>query len=226
MNDIVLSVKNLNKSYFSGNENLDILKDINLELAKKTKLIITGESGCGKSTFLNMIAGIDTPSSGEIIAGKWNVTEMNETSLAVYRKDYIGLVFQFHNLLDEFTALENVMLPAYMTGMSKKEALEKAKDLLEQVELSDRATHFPSQLSGGERQRVAVARALINNPEIILADEPTGNLDERNSRIVEQILFDIVSKNNKTLILVTHDTDLCKQADIHMEIVEGELRKV
>ena len=216
-------IENLYKSYKNGTEELTILSDLSINIETNTKTILTGTSGSGKSTLLNLISGMDKLTSGKIIVDNNYVHELNEDSLAVFRSKSIGLIFQFHYLLKDFTALENVMMPAYMTGISKKKATNKAIDLLEEVGLGSRMNHFPSQLSGGERQRIAVVRSLINDPGIILADEPTGNLDESNSKIVEELLFKLVENHGKTLLLVTHDTELVSRADIHLKLENGKL---
>ena len=172
---------------------------------------------------LNIIAGIDSATKGTVIAGDWNISEFKEKDLTDYRANFLGLVFQFHYLLKDFTALENVFLPAYMKGLGKKEAIEKAKVLLEDVGLADRMTHLPNELSGGERQRVAVARALINDPKLILADEPTGNLDPANATMISDLLFSMVEKHKKTLILVTHDSKIAQKGDVCYSIKDGKL---
>ena len=221
MNDILM-ISNLVKKYVSGNEQIAVLNDITLNIPAGKKIIITGKSGCGKSTLLNLIAGLDTVTSGSIIAGgKYPVDKMNENELTKYRADFIGLVFQFHYLLKDFSTLENVMLRAFISGTPKKQAEEKAAELLNEVGLGNRLHHIPSKLSGGERQRAAVARALINNPTLILADEPTGNLDTESGLVVENVLFSIVEKYKKSLVLVTHDMNLASRGDICYEIKGG-----
>jgi lipoprotein-releasing system ATP-binding protein len=216
-------IKNLYKTYKSDSEELPILTDINLAIEANTKIILTGNSGCGKSTFLNLISGMDKLTSGEIYVDDYPIHNLNENTLSEFRSTSIGLIFQFHYLLKDFTALENVMLPAYMTGTSKSKAMNAASELIKEVGMEDRINHLPSQLSGGERQRIAVVRSLINNPGIILADEPTGNLDERNSRKVEELLFELVEKHGKTLLLVTHDNTLAAKGDIHLKLEKGKL---
>lgn len=210
----IIQIKNLSKSFKSKAEDLHILENLNLDIYEKNKVIISGESGCGKSTLLNMIATLESVTSGTIIIDGVDVTKLSERELAKFRKNNIGLVFQFHYLLKDFNAIENIMMPALMCGTPKDIAKQKAYELLEAVNLTDRAGHYPSELSGGERQRIAVARALINEPKIIVADEPTGNLDEKNSEVVTQLLFDIVDKFDKTLVLVTHDIAIAKLADL------------
>jgi lipoprotein-releasing system ATP-binding protein len=225
MSDIILKVSGLEKTYVEDSGKLTILKNLNLNVQKATKNVVIGESGCGKSTLLNIIGGLDNATSGKIVAGPYEITSMNENSLTEYRSKFLGLVFQFHYLLKDFTALENVFLPAYMVGMKKNEAMERAKQLLNDVGLENRFNHLPSQLSGGERQRVAVARSLINDPELILADEPTGNLDPANALLIGDVLFSMVDRYKKTLILVTHDYEIAKKADNIFRLVHGKLDK-
>lgn len=219
----IILLTELTKKFFSGEEELTVLNQLSLSIREGAKVIVTGESGCGKSTMLNLIAGLEAPTSGSILVDGHSVETMDEKFLADFRRKTIGLIFQFHYLLKDFNALENIFLPAVMSGRGKKEAKEEALELLDAVGLSQRAKHYPSQLSGGEQQRIAVARALINKPQILLADEPTGNLDEKNSRIVEKLLFDLVERYKKTLILVTHDLSLCEAGDFHYHLVNGIL---
>ena len=221
MNNIL--IENLYKSYNNGNENLPILTDLNLVIEPNTRVILTGNSGSGKSTLLNLISGMDRLTSGTIIVNDHPVHKLDENALASFRSNSIGLIFQFHYLLKDFTAVENVMLPAYMTGMDKMEAMDRARQLLIEVGLGDRLNHIPSRLSGGEKQRVAVVRSLINDPGIILADEPTGNLDDSNSRKVEELLFELVINHGKTLLLVTHDRILAEKGDRQLKLENGIL---
>lgn len=220
----IVEVKNLEKTFETQSETLTILKDLDLCVKEGSKCVIVGKSGSGKSTLLNIIGGLDNPSSGEVFVDGKLISGLNEDQLTDYRKNVLGLIFQFHYLLKDFTALENIYLPAYMAGVPKKEAVERAKILLEDVGLSDRATHLPSQLSGGERQRIAVARSLINNPKLVLADEPTGNLDPANAYLIGEMLFKISEKYNKTLILVTHDMNLAQRGDVKYFIDKGQLK--
>ena len=224
----ILEIKNLEKTYVSDSENLTILKDLNLSVEEASRIVIVGESGSGKSTLLNISGGIDRATSGTVLAGpdgKWNLTNLSESEIAEYRSSFLGLIFQFHYLLKDFTALENVYMPAYIAGVPKKQAEEKALELLNDVGVYDRRNHLPSQLSGGERQRVAVARSLINDPSLILADEPTGNLDPVNAVMIGDLLFSMVEKYKKTLLLVTHDLSLAKKGGNCYKIVEGALKK-
>lgn len=221
----IISIKNLEKTYKTDFEELTVFKNLNLEVEEGCRLVVVGKSGCGKSTLLNIIGGLDNPTCGSVQAGPYKVESLDEDGLSKYRREYVGLIFQFHYLLKDFTALENVFMPAYMKGESKKSAMDKAKKLLDDVGLSDRMNHLPSQLSGGERQRVAVARSLINNPSLILADEPTGNLDPANARLIGDLLFSITEKYRKTLILVTHDMSLASKGDLIYSIKDGILNE-
>ncbi|MBR5096332.1 MAG: ABC transporter ATP-binding protein [Treponema sp.] len=225
MTNEILSIKNLYKEYVSQSERLCVLKGLNLSAQKGERICVIGESGNGKSTLLNIVGGIDAATSGSIVAGGRDISKLGEEDLTEYRAKFVGLVFQFHHLLKDFTALENIFLPAYMAGVPKAAAMDKAKKLLADVGLMDRADHLPSELSGGERQRVAVARALVNDPELILADEPTGNLDPANSAMISDLLFDITSRYNKTLLLVTHDMALAKKGQSLYEMKDGVLHK-
>lgn len=220
----IITIKNLEKKYVTESETLTVLHNLNLQVESGSKIAIVGESGSGKSTLLNIIGGIDSATSGSVTAGKWNVSDLSEKELSEYRSKFLGLIFQFHYLLKDFTALENVYMPALIAGRSKKQAIERANELLNDVGVFDRKDHLPSQLSGGERQRVAAARALINNPELILADEPTGNLDPANAEKIGQLLFSMAEKYQKTLILVTHDMKLAQKGDKQYKIVEGRLQ--
>jgi lipoprotein-releasing system ATP-binding protein len=224
MNDTkIIHIESLYKTYSSETESLTILSDLSMDIEKGQKVVILGESGSGKSTLLNIIAGLDVPTQGIVEIGPYSVGTLSEKDLAGYRSKYIGLIFQFHYLLKDFTALENVMMPLYMQGVGKKEAEEKAKTLLYDVGLESRMSHYPAQLSGGERQRTAVARALIHNPELILADEPTGNLDPANGEKISDLLFSMVEKYHKTLVMVTHEQKLASRAHITCRIVNGKL---
>ena len=225
MSDIIISIKDLRKTYRTESESLTILNDLSIDIEKGKKIVIAGESGSGKSTFLNIVGALDNASAGSIIVGPYNVGQMDEEDAAEYRNRFLGLIFQFHYLLKDFTALENVYLPAFMAGVNKKEAEEKALKLLDDVGLSSRVNHLPSELSGGERQRVAVARALINDPQVILADEPTGNLDPANAVMIGDLLFSMADKYQKTLLLVTHDMNLASKGDKIYTIKEGKLNE-
>ena len=226
MKNKIVSICGLEKTFVSTSENLTVLSDLNLEIEEGKKIVIAGESGSGKSTLLNIIGGIESATKGSVQAGQWNVTSLKEKELSKYRSDFVGLVFQFHYLLKDFTALENVYMPALIAGRPKKEAIAKAEALLQDVGVYNRKDHLPSQLSGGERQRVSVARALINDPSLILADEPTGNLDPANAVLISELLFSMVEKYNKTLLLVTHDMKIAEKGDYIYHIKDGKLELV
>ncbi len=211
----------LKKVFQTGSEVLTVFQGVEFSLAAGTTLVVSGESGSGKSTLLNLIGGLDTASAGSILFQGWNIIQASEEELTAYRSKEIGFIFQFHYLLKDFTALENVLLPALIIGTARSAALPRAKRLLDQVGLEGRMKHFPAQLSGGERQRVAVARALMNDPHLILADEPTGNLDERNSEEVKDLLFGLVKDYGKTMILVTHDYGLAAAGDRKFHLEHG-----
>lgn len=225
MNDdnVIVKIRNLEKTYTTESEKLTVLKNLNLDVVAGSKTVILGKSGSGKSTLMNIIAGIDYATGGSVTAGKWNVTGLDEYAQAEYRSKFLGLVFQFHYLLKDFTARENIAMPAMIAGVARRDAFLRADTLLSDVGLSERASHLPSQLSGGERQRVAVARALINDPELILADEPTGNLDPATAEKIGALLFGMAERYHKTLILVTHDRHLSSFGDVRYEIVKGSV---
>jgi lipoprotein-releasing system ATP-binding protein len=223
MNDIIVNVRDLVKDYKSGVETLHILRSLSFQIERGCTASIMGSSGSGKSTLLNIIGGLDRFNSGTLFVAEKNIGKLPEKSLSAYRRSNVGFIFQFHYLLKDFTALENVMLPAYIAGESKKRAMEKARALLDEVRMETRITHYPAKLSGGERQRVAVARSMINDPDIILADEPTGNLDAEHSAIVADLLFGSAEKHKKTLIVVTHDEKIAMRAKLRYTLVNGEL---
>lgn len=225
MNDTILSVRGVEKSYISGSEVLRVLKDVNLEVRTGESISIMGTSGSGKSTLLNLIGGLDKADSGEIHACGYNITGMGEKEATQYRSEVVGFVFQFHYLLKDFTALENVMLPMLMQGVSRKRAETRALEFLDQAGVAERSHHYPSQLSGGERQRAALARALVNNPKLIIADEPTGNLDEEHRAMVTDLIFDLLLESGKSLLLVTHAEDLARKADRMLYLKEGLLQQ-
>jgi lipoprotein-releasing system ATP-binding protein len=218
---IMVKAEGLVKNYISGNENLHILRGVSFEIPSGHSAAISGQSGSGKSTLLNILGGLDHCDAGSVFVGDMEITTLAEKGLSTYRSRKVGFIFQFHYLLKDFTALENVMLPAYIAGMKKKQAMGRARELLADLMLADRASHFPSQLSGGERQRVAVARSMVNDPDLILADEPTGNLDPDNSAIVAELLYRSAEKWGKTLLVVTHDGKLAARAQRAYTLVNG-----
>lgn len=226
MNNFAVEINGLEKTYKTESESLTILKNLDLRIEEGSKVVIIGESGSGKSTFLNIVGGLDKATCGSVKVGPYEITSLDEKRISEYRSTYLGLIFQFHYLLKDFTALENVFLPAFMAGVSKKDAMEKAEELLCAVGLKERMSHLPSELSGGERQRVSVARSLVNNPELILADEPTGNLDPANAESVGNLLFSLSEKYGKTLILVTHDMNLASKGQIKYSIENGQLQEL
>ncbi len=219
----LIELQGVEKWFQTGGERLRILAGIDLAVESGTAVAITGESGCGKTTLLNIIGGLEEPSAGSAVSAGYRLNEVDENELTEYRRSVVGLVFQFHFLLKDFTALENVLLPAYMAGGRREDAEKRAAELLREVGLGERLQHFPHQLSGGERQRAAVARALVNEPRIMLADEPTGNLDEQNSELVADTLFELVRRHSTTLLLVTHDRELAGRGDRLLRLERGHL---
>lgn len=213
----MIVVKDLKKSYGQ----LEVLKGINLTIEASKITTVVGASGAGKSTLLHLIGTLDKPNAGEVIINNLSLYQLSDKDLSEYRNKHIGFVFQFHHLLPEFTAVENVALPAMIGGIARKEALKKGLELLDFLQLSDRAHHKPGELSGGEQQRVAVARALINRPGLILADEPSGNLDSENARKLHQLFFDLRDQFQQTFVIVTHNEELAKLSDRVITLKDG-----
>lgn len=203
---------------------LQVLKGIELEIEKGEVVSIVGPSGAGKTTLLQIMGTLDDPDSGSICIANTVVSRMKEKELSAFRNKHIGFVFQFHQLLPEFTAIENVMIPAFIAGTSTREANARAAEILEFMGLADRALHKPNELSGGEKQRVAVARALINNPAVILADEPSGSLDTHNKEELHQLFFDLRNRLGQTFVIVTHDEGLAKVTDRTIHMVDGVIQ--
>ena len=218
---MILSTKNLRKEVPSGDSNLVILDDISFNLEEGKSLAITGPSGSGKSTLLGLLAGLDTATSGDIVLDGLKLNLLNEEDRAIMRKDKVGFVFQSFELLPSLTALENVMLPSELK--SEKNPKEKGEYFLERVGLSDRQNHYPNQLSGGEQQRVAIARAFACSAKILFADEPTGNLDPQNGKLISDLLFEVNSERDNALVIVTHDQGLASQCDKKIELKLGKI---
>jgi len=212
---------NIEKSYGA----LKVLRGVNLEVEKGQIVSIVGASGAGKSTLLHILGTLDTPDAGEVVINETLASTLRGKKLSAFRNAHIGFIFQFHHLLPEFTALENVCLQAYIGRKTKKEAEAKAKELFEVLKLSERAQHLPSELSGGEQQRVAVARALINNPAVVLADEPSGNLDSQNAETLHELFFTLRKQYNQTFIIATHNEKLADMADRKLVIKDGVFLK-
>ena len=202
---------------------LKVLKGIDLEILEGEIIAICGASGAGKSTLLHIIGTLDKPDKGEVLFDTTSIFAFNDQELSLFRNQNIGFVFQFHHLLPEFTAVENVALPAMIAGESKKNAIKKAQEMLQIMQLSERFLHKPAQLSGGEQQRVAVARALINNPKVVLADEPSGNLDTEHARNLHQLFFDLRDQFKKTFVIVTHNEELANLSDRKIIIKDGKI---
>jgi lipoprotein-releasing system ATP-binding protein len=218
----MIQVENIHKSYGI----LEVLKGISMTISKGEVIAVVGASGAGKSTLLHILGTLDRADEGKILIKDQDISSFNEKKLSAFRNKEIGFVFQFHHLLPEFTALENVCIPAYIAGSSKKEAEKEASSLLDFLQLSDRIDHKPSALSGGELQRVAVARALINKPSVVLADEPSGNLDSNNSLELHKLFIRLRDELNQTFVIVTHNKELAGMADRQLLIKDGLISKV
>ena len=224
MENKILRAQSLNKTYKMNKQvKLDVLKDVSLEIEANKISVIVGVSGAGKSTLLHLLGALDRPDSGKIIYKDENIFALSDDRLAKFRNKNIGFIFQFHHLLPEFTALENVSIPQMISGISLSNAAKKSKELLSTVGLSDRMDHKPAELSGGEQQRVAVARALANDPQIIFGDEPTGNLDSKNSESIHQLILELRDTLKVTFAIVTHNPNLVKLADKVFEIKDGKV---
>ena len=215
----MIVAKNIHKAY---NE-LEILKGVDLEIGSGEVISIVGSSGAGKTTLLSILGTLDRPNVGELFYEGTDVFKWSDKKLSAFRNQNIGFVFQFHQLLPEFTALENVCIPAWIAGNGKKDAENRAKELLETFNLKERMNHKPSELSGGEQQRVAVARALINKPKVVLADEPSGNLDSANARELHQLFFKLRDEMKQTFVIVTHNTELAEMADRKLQMKDGRI---
>ena len=213
----MIDIKNITKSFGS----LQVLKGIDLHINRGEVVSIVGPSGAGKTTLLQIIGTLDRPDNGTVMVDGVGTTTLSQKGLADFRNRHLGFVFQFHQLLPEFTALENIMIPAYIAGTSQKRAKERAKELLQFMQLTDRANHKPAQLSGGEKQRIAVARALVNSPAVILADEPSGSLDTQNKQELHNLFFDLRDRFGQTFVIVTHDEQLATITDRTIHLRDG-----
>jgi lipoprotein-releasing system ATP-binding protein len=221
---VLLRAESLHKEYPMGKDQLlHVIKGLDIEVREGEMAVIVGPSGSGKSTLLHLLGGLDRPSSGKVVVDNYDLSLLSEDELAAFRNKTLGFIFQFHHLLPEFTALENVAMPALIRGEKMTDAQGRAGVLLREVGLEDRMEHKPSELSGGEQQRVAVARALMNDPRLVLADEPSGNLDEENSQKLHQLLADLAQKRALTFVIATHNLDLTKRANRVLQLVDGRL---
>jgi len=222
-NEIVLSATDLGRTYKQGDLSVEVLQNVNLDITRGERVAIIGSSGSGKSTLLHLLGGLDTPTSGSVSIAGQNVADLNQSRRGRLRNKNVGFVYQFHHLLPEFTALENVSMPLLIRGESKNKASAAANELLERVGLGQRVRHKPAELSGGERQRAAIARALVNNPVVVLADEPTGNLDEGTADNVYQLMLELNAELSTSFLVVTHDTRLAARMERVLTLSKGGL---
>lgn len=223
VNQTVLTAREVHRTFKTPENTLHVLKGVSMEVLKGEMVVVTGESGVGKSTLLHILGGLDQPTGGEVSFGNESLSGKSEKELAQFRTKKVGFVFQSHYLLKDFSALENVMVPMILDGQSQSEAREKGELLLEKIGLIDRRSHRPTQLSGGEQQRVAVARALANDPEIVLADEPSGNLDTATGRKLHDLLFGLKEARSMTFLITTHNQELAKRADKWYVLADGKI---
>lgn len=223
MNKVILSGRNLYKSYHDGSSKVEVLKGVDITIEKGSRIAIIGPSGSGKSTLLHLLGGLDSPTEGEVLINQLNWNTLSEKKRCRMRNQQLGFVYQFHHLLPEFSAVENVAMPLLLAGMSVNKAVNQAEHILAQVGLSARKEHKPAQLSGGERQRVAIARALVHRPHCVLADEPTGNLDQSTAARVLDLMLDLNKQTETALVIVTHDLQIANRMDHLLRLEEGAL---
>lgn len=226
MNNWVLEAYNISKTYRSGPHLVDVWKNLTVQVAKGETLAIVGASGSGKTTLLNALGGLDQVDQGDIIVAGQALSQLNEKQRTLLRNRHIGFVYQFHHLLPEFSALENVMLPQLLAGVSQQQAAKQAAQCLQQLGLAERLQHRPAELSGGERQRTAIARAIVNQPDLVLLDEPTGNLDQQTAAQVEQVMLDMIAHSDTAFVLVTHDQALARRMDRCLQLKDLGLQPI
>ena len=221
----ILECRSLSFNYGDGNSKTSVLKNLDFRVKTEERIAIIGQSGCGKSTLLNLLAGLDMPSEGEVLIDNKNIANMKERQRTELRAKNLGFVYQFHHLLKDFSAIYNTALPLLINDFDKNEALTKAENILKKVGLESRTNHKPSELSGGERQRVAIARAMITEPACLLADEPTGNLDERNAKDILDLIIELNSNQHTALLIVTHDLSIAEKMSRQLELTDGHLNE-
>ena len=221
----IIECRSLGFSYGDGNSKTSVLKNLDIRVKPNEKIAIIGQSGCGKSTLLNLLAGLDMPLEGEVLIDNVNISSLKERQRTELRAKHLGFVFQFHHLLNDFSAIYNTALPLIINHLDKNEALTKAENILKKVGLENRINHKPSELSGGERQRVAIARAMITEPSCLLADEPTGNLDEQNAKEVLDLIIELNSNQNTALLIVTHDLSIANRMSRQLDLTDGCLKE-
>lgn len=226
MSSNVLECINISKSFHDGDNEIEVLKEVNLTIKANETVAIIGASGSGKSTLLHILGGLDSPSSGEVFIQQQNIHQMSPKEQGLFRNKHLGFIYQFHHLLAEFTALENVAMPLLIAGKSHAEAFSAAEEIIAKVGLSNRSSHRPSQLSGGERQRIAIARAAVTKPTCILADEPTGNLDRATANAVNDLMLELNESAGTSFLVVSHDLKLAQSMQKNYEMIDGELKLI